>query len=154
MSPWVPELCCDLPQTTVEWLWPRYLAHGNSRSSMAIPAWASRSSRSALMARLSRGGAMPDGVMLARASTCILFSAEDDAADTIRPRTEAAWSADLSRLVIPNFGPRVPRFPEDLPGSRGTDPRTRRGTGRDRSLDGVSAAKGPRQTSTSACGRP
>jgi hypothetical protein len=57
---------------------------------------------------------MPDGVMLSRSSTCILFSAEDDAADTIRPRAEAAC-ADLSRLVIPNFGPRVPRFPEDLP---------------------------------------
>ena len=141
MSPWVPELCCDLPQTTVEWLWPRYLARGKLAILDGDPGMGKSLLTIALMARLSRGGAMPDGVMLTRASTCILFSAEDDAADTIRPRAEAAC-ADLSRLVIPNFGPRSAALSGRPPGARGTDPRTRRGTGRDRSLDGVSAAEG------------
>ncbi|MFL6114876.1 MAG: AAA family ATPase, partial [Catenulispora sp.] len=71
-----------------------------------------------LIARLGRGGPFPDGAAVARPGTSVLLSAEDDAADTIRPRAEAA-GADLSRLVLPDFGGRLPRFPEDVPDLEG-----------------------------------
>jgi hypothetical protein len=67
-----------------------------------------------LIARLSRGAPMPDGSPGGPPCTSILLSAEDDAADTIRPRAEAA-GCDLNRLVIPRFDGRVPRLPSDLP---------------------------------------
>ena len=68
-----------------------------------------------LVARLSRGGPLPDGSPVSRPSTSILLSAEDDAADTIRPRAEAA-GADLNRLVIARTSTAGCRdCPADLP---------------------------------------
>lgn len=67
-----------------------------------------------LIARLSRGGPMPDGAAVSQPGTSILVSVEDSAADTVRPRAEAA-GVDLTRLLLPNFGGRLPRLPEDIP---------------------------------------
>jgi putative DNA primase/helicase len=113
MSPWKDELCCDVAPAALDWLWPRYLARGKLVILDGDPGMGKSVLTIALIARLTRGGALPDGVMLTRPYTCVLLSAEDAAADTIRPRAEAA-GVDLARLVVPNFGQRVPRFPEDL----------------------------------------
>src|SRR5438067_12812317 len=114
MSPWKAELCCDVSPTVLDWLWPRYLARGKLAILDGDPETGKSLLAIALVARLSRGGALPDGALLSRACTSVLLSAEDDAADTIRPRAEAA-GVDLARLVVPDFGGRVPRFPDDLP---------------------------------------
>jgi hypothetical protein len=68
-----------------------------------------------LAARLSRGGPLPDGQRLDRPYSTLFISAEDCAADTLRPRAEAA-GADLERLflIAPDLGP-LPEFPDDLP---------------------------------------
>jgi RecA-family ATPase len=72
-----------------------------------------------LTARLSRGHALPDGASC-EAGGAVILTAEDDAADTIRPRLEAA-GADLGKILyldsIPdedgNDGP--VSIPEHLP---------------------------------------
>lgn len=114
MSPWKAELCCDVVPTRLDWLWPRYLARGKLAILDGDPAMGKSLLTIDLIARLSQGGPLPDRSKLPRPCTSILLSAEDDPADTVRPRAEAA-GADLSRLVLPNFGGRVPRLPDDLP---------------------------------------
>src|SRR5438270_13239601 len=114
MPPWKAELCRDVVAKNLEWLWPGYLARGKLAVLDGDPEMGKSLLTLDLIARLGRGGPMPDGSPLARPGTAILLSAEDDAADTIRPRAEAA-GADLSRLVLPNLGGRVPRLPDDIP---------------------------------------
>jgi hypothetical protein len=114
MHPWTDELCTDVRPTALDWLWPRYLARGKLAVLDGDPEMGKSLVTLDLIARLSRGGPMPDGSPVARPGISVLLSAEDDAGDTIRPRAEAA-GADLSRLVLPNFGSRVPRFPDDVP---------------------------------------
>lgn len=113
MPPWTAELCCDVRPSRLDWLWPGYLARGKLAVLDGDPAMGKSLLTLDLIARLTRGGQMPDGAPVPRPGTAVLLSAEDDPADTIRPRAEAA-GADLSRLVVPTFGDRVPRFPEDL----------------------------------------
>jgi hypothetical protein len=98
----------------VEWLWRGYLARGKFSLLDGNPGMGKSLIAVDLIARLTRGGTMPDGSALPGPVTCIIFSTEDDAEDTIRPRAEAA-GADLERLVIPRFVGRVPRLPDDLP---------------------------------------
>src|SRR5437660_9922117 len=102
MPPWTAELCCDVRPTALDWLWPRYLARGKLAILDGDPGMGKSLLALDLIARLTRGGPMPDGSPLARPGTAILLSAEDDPADTIRPRAEAA-GADLARLVAPTF---------------------------------------------------
>jgi hypothetical protein len=95
-------------------LWPWYLPRGKLAILDGDPGVGKSLLTLDLIARLGRGGPMPDGATPACPGTSVLLSAEDDAADTIRPRAEAA-GADLSRLVLPSFGGQVPRLPDDLP---------------------------------------
>jgi AAA domain len=112
--PWKSRLCSEVRSTTLEWLWPRYLARGKLALFDGDPEMAKSLVTIDLIARLSRGSPLPDGTPLPRAYTSILLSAEDDEKDTIRPRAEAA-GADLDRLVLPDFGDELPRFPDDVP---------------------------------------
>src|SRR5437868_1665702 len=111
MPPWKAALCCDIVPAALDWLWPRYLARGKLAILDGDPETGKSLLTIALIARLSRGGALPDGTLLSRPFTSVLLSAEDGVADTIRPRAEAA-GVDLARLVVPNFGGRVPHFPD------------------------------------------
>jgi hypothetical protein len=114
MPPWKAELCCDVRPTTLDWFWPLYLPRGTIAILDGDPGMGKSLLTIDLIARLSRGGPLPDGSPVPRPCTSVLLSAEDDPADTIRPRAEAA-GADLSRLVVPDPGGRVPRFPDDIP---------------------------------------
>ena len=86
MSPWIAELCSDVRPAAIEWLWPSHLARGKLAVLDGDPAMGKSLLTIDLAARLSRGGPLPDGSVVPRPSTSILLSAEDDAADTIRPR--------------------------------------------------------------------
>src|SRR5438270_8496598 len=105
MTPWKDELCRDVAARRLEWLWPGYLARGKLAILDGDPEMGKSLLTIDLIARLGRGGPLPDGANLPRPGTSVLLSAEDDAADTIRPRAEAA-RADLSRLVLPDYGGR------------------------------------------------
>jgi hypothetical protein len=114
MSNWEIELCSEIRSTKIDWLWPRYLARGKLAILDGDPEMGKSLLTIDLMARLSRGGTLPDGAPIPRPCTSILLSAEDNANDTVRPRAEAA-GADLTRIVVPNFGERIPRLPVDIP---------------------------------------
>lgn len=85
---------------TVRWLWRPYLARGKLTLLDGDPGVGKSLITTDLAARLSRGGAMPTGEPAGRPHTVLLLNAEDSAADTTRPRAEAA-GADLDRLIIP-----------------------------------------------------
>jgi hypothetical protein len=113
MDTWKPRRCSEIKPTNLDWIWPGYLV----RSKLAVldgdPGMGKSLIALDLIARLTRGGPMPDGTPLARACNCLILSTEDDPADTIRPRAEAA-GADLSRLIIPDFGGQPVEFPDHL----------------------------------------
>jgi putative DNA primase/helicase len=113
MALWKAALCSDIRPMALDWLWPHHLARGKLAILDGDPDMGKSLLTIDLIARLSRGGALPDGSSGPGPRTSIILSAEDNAADTIRPRAEAA-GADLSRLVIPDFGAQAPRFPDDI----------------------------------------
>jgi putative DNA primase/helicase len=113
MALWKAALCCDIRPTTLEWLWPQHLARGKLAILDGDPDMGKSLLAIDLIARLSRGLPMPNGSSAPGPCTSIMLSAEDNAADTIRPRAEAA-GADLSRFVLPDFGGQAPRFPDDI----------------------------------------
>jgi hypothetical protein len=114
MAPWEIRLCSDIAPTDIDWLWPRYIPRGKLVLLDGDPNVGKSMLTIDLIARLSRGDKLPDGSSAARPCTSILLSAEDNPADTIRPRAEAA-GVDLSRFVVPEFQGQMPRFPEHLP---------------------------------------
>jgi hypothetical protein len=92
----------EFPPEPVGWLWEPYLARGKLAVLDGDPGIGKTLLALDLAARLSRGGPLPDGKTLDRPHTTLLLTADDPAADTIRPRLEAA-GADLDRVfaVVP-----------------------------------------------------
>jgi AAA domain len=114
MSSWKIHNTGDAKPTNLDWLWKGYLATGKIALLDGDPAMGKSLLMLDLIARLSRGAAMPDGSIPPQPLTSMLISAEDDLADTILPRAQAA-NADLSRLIVPDFGDQLPRLPHDIP---------------------------------------
>ncbi len=114
MAPWEIKLCSDIQSTNIDWLWPRYIPRGKLVLLDGDPSVGKSMLAIDLIARLSRGNTLPDGAPAPPACTSILLSAEDNPADTIRPRAEAA-GVDMARFVVPEFQGRMPQFPEHLP---------------------------------------
>ncbi len=114
MVAWKVDRCSEVVPTSLQWLWPNYLTRGKLTILDGDPGLGKSLMAIDLIARLSRGGPLPDGAPLSRPCNSILLSAEDEPGDTIRPRAEAA-GADLTRLFLPRFDGRVPRLPDDLP---------------------------------------
>ena len=91
--------------TSVKWLWNQRLALGKLTLIAGDPGLGKSFLTLDLAARVSTGQAMPgdtwdNGEPMDRfPGTAILLSAEDDPADTIRPRLEAA-GADLRRVAF------------------------------------------------------
>jgi hypothetical protein len=110
---WKAERLSAVRVVNLDWLWPGYLARGKLALLDGDPGLGKSLIALDLAARLSRGGPLPDDATLPNPGTTVVLSAEDDAADTIRPRLEAA-GADLSRVVLPRPAGRVPQFPADL----------------------------------------
>ena len=101
-TPWEAKLCREVARIPLDWLWPHYLPRGKLVILDGDPEMGKSLLTIDLIARLGRGGPLPDGSTPAGHVTSVLLSAEDDPADTIRPRAEAA-GADLDRLVLPSF---------------------------------------------------
>jgi putative DNA primase/helicase len=86
----------DVSAESVEWLWNRRIPIGKLTLLVGDPGQGKSLFTIDLAARMSLGIAFPDGAPC-RVGDTIFLSAEDDAADTIRPRLDAA-GADVSRI--------------------------------------------------------
>jgi hypothetical protein len=108
----------DIAPEALSWLWPGWLPLGKLALLDGDPGLGKSTLLLDLAARVSRDGRMPDGSS-GIAGTVVLLSAEDGAADTIRPRLDVAAAA-LDRIIalmyIVDLGKNhCPEIPRDLP---------------------------------------
>lgn len=90
----------DVPHMTVDWLWPGRIPIGKVTLLAGDPGLGKSFLTLDMAARVSRNADWPDGPSAWRlAGSSLLISAEDDPADTIRPRLDA-MGADTSRIVV------------------------------------------------------
>jgi putative DNA primase/helicase len=80
----------------IRWLWRHWLAAGKLHILAGAPGVAKTTLALSLIAVVSRGGAWPDGSPAAP-GRCVIWSGEDDPADTLAPRLIAA-GADMTRV--------------------------------------------------------
>jgi len=96
-----PVLVClaDVEPEPVEWLWPGRIPLGKLTLLVGDPGRGKSLLSLDVAARLTRGAPWPDAPGVpAPLGNAVLLSAEDDAADTIRPRLDAA-GGDPARVV-------------------------------------------------------
>jgi len=91
----------DVAPERVRWLWPGRIPLGKLTILDGDPGLGKSLITLDLAARVSRGAAMPDGTAseVQGPAGVVLLSVEDDPADTIRPRLDAA-GADCERIVL------------------------------------------------------
>ncbi len=89
---------CDVQPEPVRWLWPGRIPLGKLTLLVGDPGLGKSLVSLDLAARVSKGQLWPDGAQAIEASGVVLLSAEDDPADTIRPRLDAA-GADVERIT-------------------------------------------------------
>lgn len=82
----------------VRWLWPGWLPRGKLAILAGAPGTGKTTVALGIAATVSTGGMWPDG-SAARPGAVIVWSGEDDIADTLAPRLRAA-GADLSRVHL------------------------------------------------------
>ncbi len=88
----------DVRPEGVKWLWPGRVALGKITLLAGDPGLGKSFVTLDMAARVSTGAAWPDGAEAGPPGGAVLLSAEDDVADTIRPRLDAA-AADVARVV-------------------------------------------------------
>jgi hypothetical protein len=80
----------------INWLWPGRIARGKVCMLAGNPGLGKSQITASMAAIVTRGGTWPVDRTTCKSGAVIFLSAEDDPADTIRPRLEAA-GADISR---------------------------------------------------------
>ncbi len=115
----------DVEAEAVRWLWPGRIPLGKLTVLDGDPGLGKSTLTLDVAARVTTGRPMPDGggTDLDGPADVLLLSLEDDLADTIRPRLDAA-GADTRRvhaltLVTDDEGERTPEFPHDVEVLRG-----------------------------------
>jgi putative DNA primase/helicase len=95
-----PMLQClaDIEPTAIKWLWPGRIPLGRISLLVGRPGEGKSFLTTYMAARVSTGSPWPDGSDCPKGSV-ILISAEDDPADTIRPRLDAHY-ADTRRVHL------------------------------------------------------
>jgi putative DNA primase/helicase len=91
----------DIEAKPINWLWEGHIARGKVSIIAGNPGIGKSQLTASIAAIVTTGGLWPLDQTSCIQSKVIFLSAEDDAADTIRPRLEAA-GADLSHIFIPN----------------------------------------------------
>lgn len=89
----------DIEAKPLRWLWQDRLAVGKVTIDAGDPGLGKSLITADITARITGGIPWPDGSGTPQRGSVIFASAEDDAADTIRPRLEAA-GADVSKVFI------------------------------------------------------
>lgn len=89
---------CDVEPVPVDWLWPGWLAAGKLHLVGGAPGTGKTTIATALAATVTIGGRWPDGSRAAPGDV-VVWSGEDDNADTLNPRLRAA-GADMERVHV------------------------------------------------------
>jgi hypothetical protein len=90
----------DVEPESVEWLWPNRIALGKVTLLAGDPGLGKSLATLAITAAISRGASWPDAPHDPQpAGAVVLLNAEDDIADTIRPRLDA-HEADCGRVFV------------------------------------------------------
>ncbi len=89
----------DIPSQSISWLWPERFAYGKLSLIAGDPGLGKSLLTAAMCAAISKGYKWPASDDSALMGEALLLSAEDDPADTIRPRLDAA-GADCSKIHI------------------------------------------------------
>ena len=95
----VTRCIADIPAKQLSWLWPGRIPLGKLTILSGDPGVGKSLVTLAIAATVSRGAAWPCHEGVAQAADAVLVSAEDDPADTIRPRLDAA-GADVGRVHV------------------------------------------------------
>lgn len=88
----------DIASKAVDWLWRPWLAKGKVSMIAGNPGLGKSQATLGIAAAVSTGGTLPDGTRC-DPGRVIIVSAEDDPADTVRPRLEAA-GANLENIYV------------------------------------------------------
>jgi hypothetical protein len=88
----------EVAPVAVDWLWPGWLAAGKLHLVGGAPGTGKTTLAAGLAATVTRGGRWPDGTRT-RVGSVVIWSGEDDNADTLNPRLRAA-GADMDRVHV------------------------------------------------------
>lgn len=91
------QLFSNIPHQSINWLWPGRIARGKVSIIAGNPGLGKSQLTASLAAIVTTGGIWPVDNMSCQLGNVILLSAEDDPADTIGPRLQAA-GADLTKV--------------------------------------------------------
>ncbi len=83
----------------IRWLWPGWLAKGKLHILAGAGGTGKTTLLIGLIATITTGGRWPDGSRCSEPGNALIWSSEDDPADTLIPRLTAA-GADMSRVYI------------------------------------------------------
>ena len=89
----------DIEMRAIEWLWPDRIAIGKLTEFAGQGGVGKSTLLFDIAARVSRGEAWPDNPARGAAQSVFILSAEDDPADTIKPRLQAA-GADMDKVFF------------------------------------------------------
>jgi len=89
----------DVPAKEIEWLWPQRFARNKIGLIAGQPGLGKSQVTCALAAAVTTRGPWPNNEGSAPLGNVVMLSAEDDVADTLRPRLEAA-GADVQRVHV------------------------------------------------------
>jgi putative DNA primase/helicase len=89
----------EIEPEKIDWLWSGRIARGKHTCIAGEPGTGKSQLSIAIIAAITTGSEWPCGEGKAPLGNVILLSAEDGAADTIRPRLEAT-DADLNRVYL------------------------------------------------------
>jgi hypothetical protein len=99
ITPLITRCVAEIEARQVRWLWPRRIARGKLTVLAGHPGLGKSALALEIAAIVTSGSSWPVDGAAAEKGSAIILSAEDDPADTIRPRLEAA-GADLTRCHI------------------------------------------------------
>ncbi|NNA02467.1 AAA family ATPase [Pseudomonas lundensis] len=89
----------SIKPVAIRWLWPGWLARGKLHILAGAGGTGKTTLLISLIATITTGGRWPDGSRCVEPGNALIWSSEDDPADTLVPRLAAA-GADLNRVHI------------------------------------------------------
>jgi hypothetical protein len=95
----VSRRAADIEPEPIRWLWPQRIAIGKLTMLAGEPGLGKSQTTCWMAATVTTAGHWPGNEGTADLGSVIILSAEDDAADTVRPRLDAA-GADVSKVYI------------------------------------------------------